>query len=668
MNPKQLLKQKWFTLTLEITLIIAATTLSIYLRLLPIQNKGVYLTSDDPIMHYKLTKYLVENGHLPKIDPLAWYPWGQKPIQVFPILHYYLGATLYKIAATLNPTLTVYQFCVYIPAYFSSLAVPICYLITKEIWDKKAAIYTAIYTAVTTGYLQRTFAGYYRHEQFTIPLIMLTLYLTIKAVKTPNTKKTLIYSVTAATLVTITGGLWKGYRYLPAVYALTIYILLLLKKLDTKTEIALTLPILGELIATTIYPHTRITTDTLFSFTAITATATHETIKKHKETLKKTLTPIITGAIIFTALYLTTKTGLETRITFMFTPIRIPVPGSVPHTVAEHGATGAEIITQINIALPLLIPATWKLLQRRKTQDIITLTAITLSFYFTLGLVRVLPLFTTLTATTTGIPLSLTTQKLIEKHRLIKRIHQRQLKKKKAKKRKPKPPYKLLYPTLTLTLLITISLLIPTTISYQMMTSQYLPIGLPPYHAKNTPQGTKTQKQGDWFKITQWIKQNTSKNDVIASWWDYGYWIEVYGERATLADGATTNSSQIKLLAVAFMSDEETAWRIFRRYNVSYVVVDLVRELGFGTGQPLAGIWTAMSLIANVSPREFVSVQQGRFYPSKRAMNTTLFMMGLNPEGMRYFDLAYNTSYWMVEVFRVRSAPKQQVQTPKTAS
>ena len=38
----------------------------------------------------------------------------------------------------------------------------------------------------------------------------------------------------------------------------------------------------------------------------------------------------------------------------------------------------------------------------------------------------------------------------------------------------------------------------------------------------------------DWLDALEWIKNNTPKDAVVASWWDYGYWIQTLGERATL--------------------------------------------------------------------------------------------------------------------------------------
>ena len=46
----------------------------------------------------------------------------------------------------------------------------------------------------------------------------------------------------------------------------------------------------------------------------------------------------------------------------------------------------------------------------------------------------------------------------------------------------------------------------------------------------------------DWLDALDWIKNNTPKDAVIASWWDYCYLITTMGERTTLVDNATLNT------------------------------------------------------------------------------------------------------------------------------
>jgi dolichyl-diphosphooligosaccharide--protein glycosyltransferase len=66
----------------------------------------------------------------------------------------------------------------------------------------------------------------------------------------------------------------------------------------------------------------------------------------------------------------------------------------------------------------------------------------------------------------------------------------------------------------------------------------------------------------DWGHAMQWLRENTSEDAVIASWWDYGYWITALSERKTLADNSTVLDWQIRKIAATYMSTPEDAWQI----------------------------------------------------------------------------------------------------------
>ena len=40
-----------------------------------------------------------------------------------------------------------------------------------------------------------------------------------------------------------------------------------------------------------------------------------------------------------------------------------------------------------------------------------------------------------------------------------------------------------------------------------------------------------------WQKAMSWVRENTPTDAVFAHWWDYGYWVQTIGERATILDG-----------------------------------------------------------------------------------------------------------------------------------
>jgi len=66
----------------------------------------------------------------------------------------------------------------------------------------------------------------------------------------------------------------------------------------------------------------------------------------------------------------------------------------------------------------------------------------------------------------------------------------------------------------------------------------------------------------DWIDATLWLKENTPENSVVASWWDYGYWITTLGERTTLVDNSTLIDWQIKKMGYALMTTPENSWHI----------------------------------------------------------------------------------------------------------
>ena len=86
----------------------------------------------------------------------------------------------------------------------------------------------------------------------------------------------------------------------------------------------------------------------------------------------------------------------------------------------------------------------------------------------------------------------------------------------------------------------------------------------------------------DWSDAMQWLRENTSEDAVIASWWDYGYWISTLAERKTLADNSTLLDWQIRKLAAMYMSTPEDAWRILMSdtdTNVSSYYVTLPTDV-----------------------------------------------------------------------------------------
>jgi asparagine N-glycosylation enzyme membrane subunit Stt3 len=110
-------------------------------------------------------------------------------------------------------------------------------------------------------------------------------------------------------------------------------------------------------------------------------------------------------------------------------------------------------------------------------------------------------------------------------------------------------------------------------------------------------------KYTDWLQALSWMRENTPPSSVVFAWWDYGYWITALGDRRSLADNGTQNSTQIAIIAQTFLSNATFAIPTLKRYNVSYVAI-FVTPSGSGSqtkwqGYGEDGKWYWMARIGN---------------------------------------------------------------------
>ena len=79
-----------------------------------------------------------------------------------------------------------------------------------------------------------------------------------------------------------------------------------------------------------------------------------------------------------------------------------------------------------------------------------------------------------------------------------------------------------------------------------------------------------------WQEAMGWVRENTPKDAVFSSWWDYGYWIQTMGERATMLDGGNTISYWDYTFGrhVLLAEDESEALELLFNHKVNYLLID----------------------------------------------------------------------------------------------
>ena len=142
-------------------------------------------------------------------------------------------------------------------------------------------------------------------------------------------------------------------------------------------------------------------------------------------------------------------------------------------------------------------------------------------------------------------------------------------------------------------LLLTFTLVLPSprSIYPRAFDHAYAPVTIASGSMPLKPTETVT----DWFDALNWMRNNESVT-IVASWWDYGYWIRIIGNKTTLADNGTLNMTQIEQIAWMFLLNETKAIEILSRYQVTHVVVFNTFDTGgndIGWGEESKWRWMA---------------------------------------------------------------------------
>ena len=169
----------------------------------------------------------------------------------------------------------------------------------------------------------------------------------------------------------------------------------------------------------------------------------------------------------------------------------------------------------------------------------------------------------------------------------------------------------------------------------------------------------------DWMhnNLTLW-EQEHHKRAVVASWWDYGYWITTIGNKTSLADNGTWNKTRIGKM---FMSNEKEALEILEKYEATHILVYTTfdtqgRDTMFGD----EGRWREMARIAGLDDDSFGNytlgidwidmnenglIDEEELQPNSKGQNTVLYklmrygkettLQGMSIIQLEHFEEAY---------------------------
>ncbi|MGC9309871.1 MAG: STT3 domain-containing protein [Candidatus Nanoarchaeia archaeon] len=99
------------------------------------------------------------------------------------------------------------------------------------------------------------------------------------------------------------------------------------------------------------------------------------------------------------------------------------------------------------------------------------------------------------------------------------------------------------------------------------------------FYISSSSQASQTGPSANmqWQNAMSWVRDNTQDDAIFLHWWDYGYWVQYLGKRATLADGGHFQGlTRIHMIGRYVLTTPypETALSFMKSNNATHLLID----------------------------------------------------------------------------------------------
>ena len=516
---------------------------------------GFELNEFDPFFNYRATQFMVENGlpaYLEWHDDLSWHPYGRDVSATSQVMLHTTTAMLYQVFGLGS---SLYDFAILFPVVIGSLTTVVIFALVRTIGGTAAGLFASLFFAISPIIIMRGSIGWFKSEPLGLFFGLLAVYLLLSALKSDKGKVSLAKIVVSGILLAFGLASWGGVQFFILPIGLFFLALPFLRK-DNKfiiwTSIIFAIAFLS---VTVLFERTGVAfisslngfflvgcTAFLVAFAIIKRIISEAQLRNGLALLGGTL---IAGIAI-------ASSGVINLPTFRYLNAANPyliTTDMLTDSVSEHATTTIDIsFFFFSILMVFAGIGAWLLFQKKVNRSLkikgeMAAFALIIGFlgiYFSSAFVRLEVFGSISVIILSSIGISILISKILkEEHK----------------------------PTSAITkisfLAIIVALLMVPMVYPEKLNWANNNVGVPIVILNSG--STFNVSTNDWPDAMQWLRENTPEDAVIASWWDYGYWISTLGERKTLADNATLLDWQIKKIAMAYMSTPEDAWQILTK-------------------------------------------------------------------------------------------------------
>tara|TARA_B100001540_G_scaffold15477_1_gene13269 strand:+ start:1807 stop:4101 length:2295 start_codon:yes stop_codon:yes gene_type:complete len=530
---------------LVLGILILSVSTSMLIRSSP-ASYGFELFEFDPFYNYRATEFIIENGiteYFEWVDEKTWHPYSRNVSETSQVTLHLSAASLYPI---FNFGATLYDFTILFPLVIGSLTTIVVFAFVRVLAGTTAGLFAALIFSVSVPIITRGLIGWFKSEPLGLFFGILAIYLFTSGIKFNKGKISFIKLIIAGFLLSLGLSAWGGILFFIIPIALFYLFLPFVKNeknfliwaAPTFSISLIVFSLLFERTSSFIIGYAGLTILLPTIFVVVS-----EIIKKFSSESTK-----IRNCILFLASIIIGGIGLISSNIVGLPSFRylnavnpfLTNEDFLTDSVSEHLTTSLNLsFTFLSVFIIFAVIGIWVLFSKNNhsfkiDMRIFALVVSFIAIYVSSSFVR-LELFASIAMIILGsIGLKILLEKTFQqnKTRIIKFI----------------------LPSVILILFIT-PLVYPENYSW---------VGWADFTPTILNGGSQYTQfvSNDWFEAMNWLKNNTSNDAVIASWWDYGYWISSLSERTTLIDNATLIDWQINKMAFALITSPENSWHI----------------------------------------------------------------------------------------------------------
>ena len=159
-------------------------------------------------------------------DMHSYYPSGRDVGSYQPMIAY-VTSFLYGIV-NMFQEMSIKEVAFWTGAYISSFAVIPVYIFTRRITNDYGAIAATLIVALGPNYISHTFAGFFDTDMFNVTLPLFFILFFVEAVKSDKLVHRIIFAILSVITIGIYSLSWTGYMFYPAVMIIVMIVFFIL--------------------------------------------------------------------------------------------------------------------------------------------------------------------------------------------------------------------------------------------------------------------------------------------------------------------------------------------------------------------------------------------------------------------------------------------------------